>query len=512
MTDHGVGARQPDILEVISDLSNDEVFTPPAIANAMLDLLPPDVWTNSTLRWLDPGAKTGVYLREVTKRLMSGLAGEIPNEDERLNHILTNMVFGIAITDLTSQISRRSLYCSKDASSEHSVVRMPSAGGNVWFERVEHSYTSGRCSECGATEEKMEKPNRDNHAYAFIHQTGREAVGRSISMKFDVIVGNPPYHMEDGGGEGSSAVPLYNLFVEQAKALNPQYITMVIPARWYSGGKGLDAFRNSMLRDQRITSIDDFPETELIFPGRNIRGGVCYFLWSQGHTGPARITNHRKSGVNPVAVRPLLEPGLSTFVRHNEAISILHKVRSKNEETFSNRVQSRNPYGIPSNFAQFSKKKTPSKSILLYRSRRGESVDREVFIARDQVQNNVGFAKRHKVLVSKASPGGDEFPHTVFSRPFVASPGSVSTETYLIVDFVDSKSEGANLVSYIGTRFFRFLVLLVKNTQNISKGSFSLVPVQDMSRVWTDKQLYKKYNITAAEQEYIEALVKEMPS
>ena len=505
--------HQPDILEVIANLSNDAVFTPPKVANDVLDLLPEEVWTDATLRWLDPCSKTGIFPREITKRLMVGLADAIPDEDARLEHILREMVFAIATEEITGMMTRRSLYCSKDASSEFSTVRFADPDGNVWRKRVKHDFDiDGRCKECKGTKDQLLQPGRDNKAYGFIHADGRKQIDKEMDMKFDVIVGNPPYQMDDGGGEGASAVPLYHTFVEQAKALNPKHIAMIIPARWYSGGKGLDEFRDSMLKDERMAELHDFPETELVFPGINIRGGVCYFLWSQDHAGPTRITNHRKTGPPLAATRPLLEPGLTMLVRYNEAISILHKVHSKKEETFDQRVQSRNPYGIPSNFEAFSTKKTDKASVLLYRSRRGTTEDREVYISPDQIQSNAAYKSKYKVLVSKASPGGDEYPHAVFSKPFVAGPGSVSTETYLIVDFPKNASEGASLVSYMNTRFFRFLVSLIKNTQNISKGSFAFVPVQDLSRAWTDKDLYEKYGITDVEQEFIESMVKEMAS
>lgn len=206
----------------------------------------------------------------------------------------------------------------------------------------------------------------------------------------------------------------------------------------------------------------------------------------------------------------MLEPGLSTFVRYNEAIPILKKVRSKAEETLDTRVQSRNPFGIPSNFTAFSTRKTPQRPVLLYRSRRGSSADKEVYISVDQIRSNAAFRKKVKVLVSKASPGGDEYPHAVLGRPFVTRPNAVSTETYLIVDFPKSAAEGRNLVSYMNTRFFRFLVSLIKNTQNISKGSFAFVPVQDYSKPWTDEELYAKYGITNDEIAFIEKVVRPM--
>lgn len=537
-----LSGHNPDVLTCIANLSNDEVFTPPDFANRILDTLEQawaeghsgaSIWADSSATFLDPFTKSGVFLREIVTRLTIGLAGEMPNLAERVDHILTKQIYGIGITSLTSLLARRSLYCSKYANGPHSVATsFATEEGNIWFERTEHSWqggaerrlvtdeagvlvettVDGRCRYCGASQRDYARgAELETHAYAFIHTNNiaaRVAQMFGEGMQFDVIIGNPPYQLNDGGGEGASASPLYHRFVEQAKALDPKHLVMVIPARWYSGGKGLDEFRESMLTDEHLAEIHDFPETDMVFPGVNIRGGVCYFRRSVDHQGPASITNYRKSGPPLTAVRPVLEPGLSTFVRYNQAISILAKVRVKGEATFESRVQSRNPYGIPSNFSAFSTVKSSTTPILLFRSRRGTSVDKEVYIGVEQIDSNIAFKDKVKVLVSKASPGGDEYPHAVLGKPFVAPVGSVSTETYLIVDFPNSVEEGENLVGYMRTRFFRFLVSLIKTTQNISKGSFAFVPVQDLSTAWTDETLYAKYGITDDEVAFIESMVR----
>ena len=517
-------SHNPDVLTCIANLSNDEVFTPPEFANQVLDTLETswaernngeNIWENKELKFLDPCTKSGVFLREIVKRLTVGLIKEIPDLTERVNHILTKQVFGIGLTELTSLLARRSLYCSKNANGIHSIARtFSSDAGNIWFERKEHSWQGERCKFCSANRSEYERTiELESHAYAFIHS---EDIKTDLSrmfgddMHFDVIIGNPPYQLSDGGGEGASAMPLYHRFVNQAKQLDPRYLVMVIPARWYSGGKGLDEFRSEMLSDPLLAEIHDYPETDMVFPGVNIRGGICYFLRSKAHTGDAKVVNYKKNSDPIVSHRPLLEKDLVSFVRYNEAISILKKVRSKEEETFDNRVQSRNPFGIPSDFSDFSSTKSSKSSVVLFRSRRGASTDKEVFVSEKYIINNLGFKDKVKVLVSKASPGGDEYPHAVLGRPFVAPKNSVSTETYLIVDFPKSTAEGKNLVSYMETRFFRFLVSLIKNTQNISKGSFAFVPVQDLSEPWTDVKLYKKYGISKEEVQFIESMIRPM--
>lgn len=514
--------RNPDVLTCIANLSNDEVFTPPDLANQMLDTLADawaashggkSIWSESAVTFLDPVTKSGVFLREITKRLVDGLANEIPGLDDRVDHILTNQVYGIAITELTSLLARRSLYCSKWADGPHSIAKSFSTpDGNVWFERIDHTWVNGKCRFCGANKAAYDRAEGlETHAYAFAHTDNiatRVAELFGDNVKFDVIIGNPPYQLNDGGGEGASAVPIYHRFVQQAKELDPQHLVMVIPARWYSGGKGLEVFRATMLGDGHLAEIHDFAETDLVFPGVNIRGGVCYFHWSKSHAGDTKVVNYRKSGAPIVASRPALEPGLDTFVRYNQATSILQKVRTFGEPTFDSRVQSRNPFGIPSNFLAYSSVKSTHKPVLLFRSRRGSSADKEVYVGESQIESNRAWKDRIKVLVSKASPGGDEYPHAVLGRPFVAPKNSVCTETYLIVDFPKSTIEAENLVGYMQTRFFRFLVSLIKNTQNISKGSFAFVPVQDLSRPWNDKDLYTKYGITDDEVGFIESMVR----
>ena len=272
--------RNPDVLSCIANLSNDEVFTPPELANRMLDMVAEawavdhngaNIWADKTVRFLDPVTKSGVFLREITRRLTAGLAHEIPDLAERVNHILTRQVYGIAITHLTSLLARRSVYCSKHANGKHSISSgFDSEPGNIWFERLEHTWVNGNCIYCRASEKTLARGEGfETRAYAFIHTDDiktRIAELFGGDMQFDVIIGNPPYQLADGGGTGTSAMPIYNLFVDQAKQLNPRLLTMVIPSRWFTGGKGLDDFRQSMLEDDRLRAINDFVISSDIFP------------------------------------------------------------------------------------------------------------------------------------------------------------------------------------------------------------------------------------------------------
>jgi site-specific DNA-methyltransferase (adenine-specific) len=539
-------SRNPDILTSIANLSNDEVFTPPAFANQMLDTVAEawaqandgaNIWADSTVSFLDPFTKSGVFLREITRRLSDGLEKDFPDTQKRIDHILTQQVFGVAITELTSLLARRSVYCSKWANGKHSIAtEFTKPEGNIWFERTEHTWAGGkerivtvddegkemettvdgRCKFCNAKQKEYARgATAESHAYSLIHtneltQWVKNTFGGDV--QFDVIIGNPPYQLSDGGGEGSSASPLYHRFVEQARGLEPRLLTMVIPARWYSGGKGLDEFRKMMLDHGGLLELHDFPETDLVFPGVTIRGGVCYFLASKAETTETKIVNYKKNGAPDIAVRSLRLGSTGVFVRYNKAISIVSKVLEKNETMFDARVQSRNHFGIPSNFPKFSRDQNSVHSVTLFRSRRGSTDDKRVFIAKEDIAANIASKDRLKVLVSKASPGGDDYPHAVFSEPIIGSKNTVCTETYLIVDFPASEGEARNLIGYMKTRFFRFLVAQIKATQNISKGSFALVPVQDFSQSWTDKELYGKYNLTEDEIAFIESMIRPMES
>ena len=493
----------PDVLTCLANLSNDEVFTPPAVVNKMLDMLPAELWSNPDAKFLDPVSKTGVFLREIAKRLMDGLAEQIPDVQERADHIFGKQLYGLAITELTALMSRRSVYCSKFANGRYSVcTAFDDEQGNIRYEPTAHTWINGRCFYCGASKEVYDRGDSlESHAYKFIHTDNPKKL--FPKMKFDVIIGNPPYQLEDGGGRDSAAIPLYHQFIQQAKKLNPQFLSMIIPARWYSGGRGLDDFRDEMLHDNRIMEIHDFPETKECFPGLNIRGGICYFLWNKDYNGECRVVNYSKESMYETT-RPLLEDGCSVFIRYNQAISIFHKVQGFREDTFNNYVSSSKPFGMRSNFDAFKETETPMCNIKLYR------FGNIGYINEVQVLNNKHLINRYKVLVSKASPGGDEYPHSIVSSPIISEPGSVCTETYLVIKDLNTFQEAQHLVSYIKTRFFRFMMSLVKNTQNISKSSYRFVPIQDFTEVWTDEKLYAKYGLTNDEIAFIESMIRPM--
>lgn len=521
--------RNPDVLTCIANLSNDEVFTPPEFANRMLDTVAEawaasnggaNLWADKTVRFLDPFTKSGVFLREITSRLTKGLEAEIPSLEERVDHILTNQVFGIGITHLTSLLARRSVYCSKHANGEHSIAKgFASDEGNIWFQRTEHSWVKGKCTYCGASQETLDRgEGLETYAYAFIHTDNIKTRVVEIfggDMQFDVIIGNPPYQLSDDGF-GTSAAPIYQHFVEQAKALEPRYLSMIIPARWFAGGKGLDEFRESMLSDDRLRSIDDFLSASDVFPGVGLKGGVCYFLWDRDNPGLCRVTTHFKDVQPSTASRQLLEKGLDVFIRFNEGLSILKKVVAvemgqsdslslpKNKR-FDRMVSSRKPFGIDTTFKG---KVTKGADDLVVYQNGGTG-----YVARSSISTGVHFIDTWKVYIGRAAPGTgnrDTYPHRIISTPFIGEPGSISSETYLCIGPLDSKSQAESVLSYLSCRLTRLLILLHKPSQDTTRKVYTFVPTQDWTKRWTDEDLYAKYDILASEIAFIETFVRPM--
>ena len=485
----------PDILNCLANLSSDEVFTSLELANRMLDLLPQELFQSPKTRFLDPCSKSGVFLREITKRLLVGLEGQIPDLQERIDHVMTQQVFGIACTDLTAEMSRRTLYCSKQANGEYCVsTAFHDVQGNLLYERCHHTWNAqGRCEHCGASKgEYLRTDSRETYAYPFIHKSIKEIFHKD--MQFDVIIGNPPYQLNDGGGTGSSAMPIYQLFVQQAKKLNPCYLSMIIPARWYAGGKGLDDFRTEMLNDNKIKYLVDYFDSAECFPGIDLSGGVCYFLWDKKHDGYCEVTTHRH-GNTTTLVRPLLEKNSETFVRFNEAVTIRRKTLD-GFLSLENIVSARKPFGDI-----VAKEKGDTK---VYAWPENGSINRS------EIRQNKAIVDKYKVCIAKAYGERGDFPYLVLGKPFIAEPNSCCTETYLVLNSFDNIKKAENMVSYVKTKFFRFLVLLKKNTQNAPRGVYQFVPLQDFSHPWTDEMLYKKYGLDKDEIAFIESMIRPM--
>lgn len=522
-------SRNPDVLTCIANLSNDEVFTPPEFANRMLDTLAEawgtdnsgaNIWADKKVKFLDPFTKSGVFLREITSRLNKGLEKEIPELEKRVNHILTKQVFGIGITQITSLLARRSVYCSKHAKGEHSIANgFATDDGNIWFRRIEHTWDADNCKYCGASKQTFDRgEGLETHAYAFIHTNNIKTRLTELfggNMQFDVIIGNPPYQLDDGG-YGTSAAPIYQLFVEQAKKLEPRYLSMIIPARWFAGGKSLDDFRESMLTDNRLRSIDDFLSASDVFPGIGLKGGVCYFLWNRDHPGSCQVSTHFKDWPVSTASRPLLEAGADVFIRFNEGLSILKKIVAvESGETrsvslpegkrFDQLVSSSRPFGLRTFFQG---KTTKSRSDLLVYQNGGIG-----YVDRKSISMGTHLINGWKVYVGAAAPGTgnkDTYPHKILSTPFLGEPDSICSETYLCIGPFDSKKQAESVLSYLSCRLTRLLILLHKPSQHTTRKVYSFVPTQKWTRRWTDEELYAKYDLSAPEVTFIEKVVRPM--
>ncbi len=508
--------RNPDVLTCIANLSNDEVFTPPELANRILDTLAEawaksnggaNIWTDSSVRFLDPFTKSGVFLREITTRLITGLAAEIPNLQARIDHILTRQVFGIGITQLTSLLARRSLYCSKHATGEHSVATsFISDSGNIWFGRIEHDWDNGKCSFCGAPRALFDREEGlENHAYAFIHTNDIKArIGElfGADMQFDVIIGNPPYQMTGGAG-GTSDSSIYHLFVQQAFNLEPRFVSMVVPSRWMAGGRGMDEFRAQMLSSATLAEIVDFPVSKDVFPGVEVKGGICYFLWEKSHTGRTNVTTIRGVEVIGPVARDLAE--FDVFVRDPRAVDILHKVQAKSEPSITHILTGDTPFGIATNFDGYGDT-AKAADVALHLVRQGRRF--LGYLPRTDIRKNTHLIDSWKVLTPKAgSDGGQKIPDVVLGKPLIVAPGSVCTQTF-IAFWVSSEDEAKSLQSYYSTKFFRFLVSLRKITQDALRGTYTWVPQQTWNRTWTDALLYERYGLTQSEIDYIEEVIK----
>jgi site-specific DNA-methyltransferase (adenine-specific) len=528
--------RNPDVLTCIANLSNDEVFTPPEFAKQMLDTLEKawadanngaSIWTDSKVTFLDPCTKSGVFLREIVERLTNGLESTIPDLQTRVDHILTKQVFGIGITHLTSLLARRSVYCSKFANGEHSVASsFDDSDGNIWFQSVQHSWIggiqsvetadingdpvhkkiNGRCKYCGASQSSLERSiESETHAYSFIHT---EDVQKFIAevygdeMQFDVIIGNPPYQL-DTGGSGRQAKPIYHLFVEQAKKLEPRYISMVIPARWYSGGFGLDKFRNQMLADRKLSHLIDFENASEVFPGVDIAGGVCYFLWDNAHDDDCEVTNiSRESKVT--STRRLDE--FEIFIRHSSAIPIIRKVqesRKKDQGFLDEVVSSIRPFGLPTNYLPRTKG-VPCRFI--------QKIGLQFADPKD-ISDSSGYLDKWKLLIPKAPIAGQ----TDFSKPvkfyhdknaIVAKPGECCTESWIVACAFDSEDEVLAFRSYLFTKTVRFLILQTVISQDVNRKNFRFVP--DLGKYkgyYDDNYLRKIWNISESEWKYIDSKI-----
>lgn len=498
----------PDVLSCLANLSNDEVFTSPDIVNEMLDMLPKELFKNPDTTFLEPACKTGVFLREIAKRLIDGLEPQFPNLNDRLNHIFKKQLYGISVTELTSLLSRRSLYCSKWPNGEYSIIKFDTPEGNIKYRRIEHTWKDGNCIYCGASKLQYER-NKDleSYAYQFIHTNKPEEI---FNMKFDVIIGNPPYQLSDGGGTGDSAKPIYQLFINQAKKLNPKYLIMITPSRWMKGGKGLDNFRKEMAEDTRIKYIYDFEDARECFPGIHIDGGVNYFLWDKSYNGKCEYHYKALNGDENSSFRYLKNDISDKVIRDYNQISIIEKAFQFNEDKFSTICSARNPFGYFSDLFNNPEKypnakltfETKDNKYRIYgiKGKKGGSKRVIGYVDKNSVERGHEDINKYKLFFSKAYMTTSTVPPEII----LGEPGMLCTETFIKIGAFSSEKEALNCLKYIKTKFFRALLFYNRHSLNISRESFDLIPMQDFKEEWDDEKLYKKYNLTDQEIEFIE--------
>jgi hypothetical protein len=443
-------------------ISESEIVTPQTVAKLMIDALPKDA-INKTTKILDIASKQGEFVFAVYQEFGKEIA---------------NNCYAIPTSKIAYEFTRK----------VYNLLQLD-------MKLIEENYTSyNLIKENNLIENETIKIN-------------------NTKMKFDVIVGNPPYQESDGGGMGSSALPLYQKFVDVSKKHKPSLISLIIPSRWFTGGRGLDDFRQEMLNDMRIRTINDYLNSKDCFPDVELKGGVCYFLWEEKYNGKTNVLTHENGELISQAKRNLLEKGAETFIRFNEAISILNKVQQQNERSFADFISANDPFGFDVREKEGYKRIKPkfkkesfNDSVKFYYN--GWQKTGVGFIEKDKIRKNIEFIDSYKVLFTKAWGTGNSSKDWL--NPLIVEPDSCCTETYLMVGPFDNKETALNVVSYTQTKFFHFLVSLIKLTQNAMKKVYTFVPNQDFTQTWSDKKLYKKYNLSPEEIEFIESMIKPM--
>ncbi len=493
----------PDVLNCLANLSSDEVFTSPNLANSMLDKLPISLWSNKNSKFLDPCTKSGVFLREITKRLIVGLEKDIPNLEKRIDHILKNQVFGIATTKLTSLISRRTLYCSKNAKNKYSITSIfNNEEGNIKYDDEKHVWKNEVCVYCGASKKILGRGSQyESYAYQFIHQKN---LLNNDSMKFDVIIGNPPYQLNVGVEKKNYAILIFHKFVEMAISLKPSYASMIIPSRWFTGGRGIDDFRDKMLKDRRIKEMVDYVDSRDCFNGVEVAGGAMYFLWEKNYEGDCKFTSIQ-NGKESTAIRNLSKHHI--FTRYNEADKIIDKVikYNKSGKMLSQVVGPQTPFGLHTNF--WDKDKPGKNDVTVYTSKG------LTYTSRNNVTSGRNLIDLYKVIFSKATSehagqADKNGKRKIFSKIDILKPNTICTQSYLVANGFKTLKEAKNLSLYLKTKFVRFMLFQALTSQDISREKFCFVPLLDFEKEISDKDLFKIFNLNKEEIEIIHNLIK----
>ncbi|MGM9880765.1 MAG: Eco57I restriction-modification methylase domain-containing protein [Bacilli bacterium] len=531
-----------DILETITNVGNDEVFTPRKTCDMMLDSLPEEVWHNPNYKWLNPATKNGIFEREIAIRLDIGLKDVIPDTETRRKHILQNMIFAIGQTKFTANVARRTLYycsqankkCDGIIADDGHYVNGYAIGNGYWFDNeegniktpcVNHKINSKtkKCEFCGISgnSKYLDANQREQYAYEFIHynhlvierKLNERFFGGNKNMKFDIIIGNPPYQLSDGGAQ-ASARPIYNLFIKQARKMNPKYLCMIIPSRWMTGGKGLDDFRTSMINDRHIELLHDFVDPKECFPNNEIKGGVCYFLWNRDNDGPCKIFTHKNGNVAE-STRYLKNGNVDVFIRDERLIPLIEKSLAYKGGSFTKIVSPLKPYGLrgdvfkdPSKYALPPMDTTPINNGLVI-----HGLDEHLKRVKRYVPSSYPIPKKDlikgwKLFVAR-NQGSGVFGETM-SEAIIAGDNELCTETYVVFGPFNTRNEAENCWGYVKTKFFRAMLGIRKLDQGAAQGVYQFVPLLDFNESWNDQKLYKMFDLSDDDVDFIETNVQEM--
>ena len=447
-----------------------------------------DIFLNPEARILEMNSKSGLYPLYMAYSLyamkLPGPEDKLPLEQTQAlwQEIVEQQIFVLCKTRMAESITRRTLVGYQDWTVNTTYIPH-------LLERMEND------------------PQRLAKKLQRTDTWGKEGQ----PMKFDAIVGNPPYQEMDGGGKGYSAKPVYNYFVGEAKAIEPHYISMITPSRWFSGGKGLDDFRAEMLQDKHLRKIVDYADNEALFSNVSIVGGVNYFLWDSSYNGDCEVTSIR--GENAVTLnRDLSEYDI--FIRNNNALQLIRRMEASGDRKMDDVVYPRNVFGISSDL-RGQDNKDEKHQLALFSSQKSNSMAMS-YISGDEVQKQHELIGKYKVIMGKVVPRGGEVGvdpsvgYRVTSTLQVLSPGSVFTDSYLLLAAFDSKAEAIHFAEYMCLKFPRFLLHETYSSMNISKQNFRFVPFLDYSKEWTDKELFKRYGCNEEEISMIESIIRPM--
>ena len=436
-----------------------------------------DIFLNPEARILEMNSKSGLYPLYMAYSLyamkLPGPEDKLPLEQTQAlwQETVEQQIFVLCKTRMAESITRRTLVGYQDWTVNTTYIPH-------LLERMENDPQR--------LAKKLEKP-----------ETWRK---NGEPMTFDAIVGNPPYQIADGGNN-ASAMPVYQRFVELATTIEPHYASMIMPSRWYSGGRGLDDFRANIMNDTRMRVLYDYASSDYCFPGVDISGGICYFLWDKDYDGPCTVTNAESQIAHSVK-RYLNE--FPILVRSNAAISIIDKVARRKEQTLDIFVSSQKPFGLRT----FARPDENGDLTLRWNGGKGP-------ISSDKVTGGTELIDKWKVIVSrvlyehggKADKNGQS---RILSILEMLGPKEVCSETYIVVNSYDTEAEAAGLYSYLKTKFARFLIMQATSSIMITRGCFMFVPVQNFAEEWTDEKLYKKYELTEDEIAFIESTIRVM--